>query len=268
MSALRISERVWVNLKDIRHFGPGVVLRHLSRLRSDGVATILIPGFGSMHVRAGDSDIAAIRQVFIDRQYDLSWPPDLNDRMQSRYEAILAAGETPIIVDAGANIGAAALWFGSRFPDAAVVAIEPDPANAALLKRNLAGRAKQVVLEAAVGSVPGRVSLIREGLSWAIRTTRSERGVEVVTIEDAFRASGGSTPFIVKIDIEGFESDLFSANTGWIARCHAVIIEPHDWLLPGQRSSGSFQKVMGELPFEIFLHGENLVYARAGGPPS
>lgn len=218
-----------------------------------------------MHIRTGDSDMAAIRQVFIDRQYDFSWPQHLSDRMQARYEAILAAGEKPIIVDAGANIGAAALWFGRRFPEANIVAIEPDPSNASLLRRNVAGRPHQVVLEAAVGSVPGRVSLVHEGLSWAIRTERSERGIEIVTIEDAFRASGGTTPFIVKIDIEGFESDLFAANTDWIARCHAVIIEPHDWMLPGQRSSGSFQKAMGELPFEIFLQGENLVYARAEG---
>jgi FkbM family methyltransferase len=259
---LRLSDRVRVNINDVRHLGPTVLLRHLGRLRPDSVATIRIPGLGPVHIRAGDSDMAAIRQVFIDRQYDLAWPSHLQDRMQARYDAMLAAGEKPIIVDAGANIGAAALWFESQFPQANIVAIEPDPSNASILRRNVAGRPNCVVLEAAVGSVAGRVSLVDEGMSWAIRTERSEHGVEVVTIEDAFRASGGTTPFIVKIDIEGFESDLFSANTDWVKRCDVVIIEPHDWLLPGQRSSGSFQKVMGELSFEIFLRGENLLYAR------
>jgi FkbM family methyltransferase len=260
---LRLSDRIAVNISDVRHLGPTVLLRHLGRLRPDRIATIRVPGLGPVHIRAGDSDMAAIRQVFIDRQYDLSSPSHLQVRMQERYEAMLAAGEKPIIVDAGANIGAAALWFESEFPQAKIVSIEPDPSNASVLRRNVAGRPNCVVLEAAVGSVGGRVSLVHEGMSWGIRTERSEHGIEVVTIEDAFRASGGTTPFIVKIDIEGFESDLFSANTDWVNRCDAVIIEPHDWLLPGQRSSRSFQEVMGDLPFDIFLRGENLLYARA-----
>ena len=39
-------------------------------------------------------------------------------------------------------------------------------------------------------------------------------------------------PFIVKVDIEGVELDLFSGNTEWVARTPLLIVEPHNWLLP------------------------------------
>jgi hypothetical protein len=71
------------------------------------------------------------------------------------------------------------------------------------------------------------------------------------------------TLFIAKIDIEGFEGDLFSDNIGWLKDVYAVYIEPHDWLLPGKATSRNFQRAMGDLDFEIYISGENLLYVRA-----
>ena len=79
---------------------------------------------------------------------------------------------------------------------------------------------------------------------------------------DAFAKVANGVPFIVKIDIEGFESDLFSTNVGWLDDVYMVIIEPHDWMLPGMKSSRSFQVAMGQHDFDIFVLGENLIYVR------
>jgi len=79
---------------------------------------------------------------------------------------------------------------------------------------------------------------------------------------DAFAKVAGGIPFIAKIDIEGFESDLFSANVEWLNDVSMVIIEPHDWMLPGKKTSRSFQAAMGRHDFEIFISGENLIYIR------
>ncbi len=48
------------------------------------------------------------------------------------------------------------------------------------------------------------------------------------------RAPRNSRPFIAKIDIEGFESELFSQNTDWVRLFSIIVIELHDWLLPGR----------------------------------
>ena len=263
VSPSEIRNRIAINLADIRQFGPGVLLRHAAKHKSDRRIELRAAGVGRIVIRAGDSDICALRQALIDREYSFEWPDSLKERIDARYREILAAGGKPIIVDAGANIGAASLYFLSRFPEAHVVAIEPDPGNAAILKENLGGRSNAVVLEAAIGAERGHVALQSPGHSWAVRTERSDSGVAMVTVDDAYKASTGDTPFIVKVDIEGFEEDLFAKNTDWIDKAFAVFVEPHDWMIPERHTSRSFQQAMARLPFKIYIRGENLLYVRA-----
>jgi hypothetical protein len=66
----------------------------------------------------------------------------------------------------------------------------------------------------------------------------------------------------VKVDIEGFEADLFASNTDWLDDVSVVIVEPHDWLLPGRGTSLSFQLELARRAFEVLVSGENLVYVR------
>ena len=82
-------------------------------------------------------------------------------------------------------------------------------------------------------------------------------------MSDAFSRIRHGTPFIAKIDIEGFESEVFLDNLGWLDDIYMLLIEPHDWLFPGQRKSRSLQRAMASRDFEIFISGENLVYVRA-----
>jgi hypothetical protein len=122
------------------------------------------------------------------------------------------------------------------------------------------------VVEAAIGSRPGLVSLANPfGEAWAVQTTRSdaEEGVRVRTIPELVAAEGPSAQlFIVKIDIEGFEDDLFRTNLGWIDETTSIIVEPHDWMLPGKGTSINFRRALAERGFELLVSGENLIYVR------
>jgi FkbM family methyltransferase len=254
--------RIGVNLADARVFGVGVLIRHYKKLTNNRVMTVKAQGVGPVHIRAGESDIATLRQVFIGGEYDLSHPEHLKDRVQARYRAILDMGSIPVIADIGANIGSASLWFKQMFPEAAVVAVEPDPDNAAVLKRNLAGCPRVSVVEAAIGASAGFVALENRSSGWAVQTKRAESGIAIVTVPDVLGQVPGGVPFIIKIDIEGFESDLFKSNLDWIADAYVVMIEPHDWMLPGQMTSRAFQQAMAAHPFEMFIRGENILYVR------
>jgi FkbM family methyltransferase len=254
----------WLIL-DAKRFGLGFVAHNVHRVLGTELASIPLRGIGSVWVRPMNSDVDTIRQVFGGRDYALDSPAAVGERVRRRYEEILADDRRPIIVDAGANIGAASLWFKHEFPESAIVAVEPDPSNAAILRRNFGNDPHGKVLEAAIGDELGFVTLAAgnpEGEGWAMQTERADDGVPVVTIHDAFAAAGDGVPFIVKIDIEGFERDLFRSNTTWLADTYVVFIEPHDWMMPGQHTSQNFQKAMAEHPFELFLKGENLVYVR------
>ncbi len=225
-----------------------------------------LPGFGDIGVRPGSSDLDVVRQVFRERSYDIAAYPQ-NARVQQRLAAILAAGQVPVIIDAGANIGASSIWFAANHPSARVLAVEPDPRNAACCRANCADRPGITVVEAAIGSTPGTVSLWDPGLAyaWSVRTERNE-GVgttRVCTIAELVATVPGGRLFIAKIDIEGFESDLFAANLDWLADAVAVIIEPHDWMLPGRNTSREFQRAIAVEDFEIVIRGENLLYFHA-----
>src|SRR5438445_120139 len=51
------------------------------------------------------SDKSIFFQIWIKKEYDARGWPQLWDRLQSAYYSIVKAGRTPLIIDAGANIG-------------------------------------------------------------------------------------------------------------------------------------------------------------------
>jgi len=68
----------------------------------------------------------------------------------------------------------------------------------------------------------------------------------------------GFTPFIAKIDIEGAEEELFSADTGWVDEFPLLIIELHDGLIPTSASSRNFLRCMAERDRDFVYWGENV----------
>ena len=85
---------------------------------------LVLPGGKKFEFRPSVADREVCRQVFINQDYDLK-------RLQ-RYGDIMGwyqQSEKPVIIDAGANIGAASLWFSLTFPKAKIIAVEPDIGN-------------------------------------------------------------------------------------------------------------------------------------------
>jgi hypothetical protein len=100
---------------------------------------------------------------------------------------------------------------------------------------------------------------------WAYRTVsiaetdRTTEAVPRVTINEIFRVHAANTfPFLIKVDIEGAEGELFSANTDWVARTPLLIIELHDWLLPKQRTSQPFLRCIAQLDRDFVYLGETI----------
>jgi hypothetical protein len=83
-----------------------------------------------------------------------------------------------------------------------------------------------------------------------------------VTIDSLLSLNADATPFIVKIDIEGFEDDLFSRNTDWVDLFPVLIIELHDWMLPGARVTQKFLADIAKRERE-FMHFDGYVVSIA-----
>jgi hypothetical protein len=89
--------------------------------------------------------------------------------------------------------------------------------------------------------------------NWAFRTetTDDETGIPCVTIPDIYDrecSEGATFPFIVKIDIEGAEADVFAQNTDWLKRTPIVMIELHDWLFPKKQTAAGFLRCIADEP--------------------
>src|SRR4051812_5012592 len=70
-------------------------------------------------IRNNSSDWTVFKQVFIWKEYEYPVP-------------FIPA----TILDAGANVGYAALWFNRKFPNAKIISLEPENSNFEILLKN------------------------------------------------------------------------------------------------------------------------------------
>lgn len=163
----------------------------------------------------------------------------------------------PVVVDVGAGIGLFTLFVKRRYPAASVLAFEPVPRNAALLRQNLAlhGLEDDVVLRrSCLGAKPGpdtgftlvpnlagnstlyprelveqqRLMARAVGEQRAAALFATERiPVEVECFSPALEEFAATGPIdLVKIDVEGAEPDVLDgiADADW-PRIGALIVE-------------------------------------------
>jgi len=232
------------------------------RLSQESLQTIAVKGPNServLHFRANSSDIRAINQIYKGQEYALARlkrAPEISDFLATEH----SIGMEPLIIDAGANIGASAVYFALAFPQALIVAIEPEAENFRLLQRNTEGL-RVHCLQAALASSPGKAKVIDPGEGhWGYRTEQAAdgAGIPCVTIPEICDMARPHFPFIVKIDIEGAEGDVFSRNTAWVARTPIIIVELHDWLLPKAGTAQSFLRRVADEPRDFIIVGENI----------
>jgi len=205
-----------------------------------------------LRCRPNTSDIEVFRQVFENREYSC---------LDDVHEAYL-------IIDCGANVGYSSAYFLSRFPESYVIAVEPDEANFSLLKTNVAAYGSRCrAICSAVWSHP--VGLVMsempfgDGREWA-RTVRTPRDGETPTMKGVdigtlLNDSGYDRISILKIDIEGAESIIFSSNyESWIGKVDNLVIEIH-----GDGCLSPFRNAISGRPFCLSQCGELTVCKRS-----
>lgn len=178
-------------------------------------------------VRAGTTDSACYRQVLLEKHYDFS------------------LGFSPrLIIDGGANIGMASVFFANKYPSARIIAVECEKSNFEMLKRNTARYSNITPVFCAVWSENGTLHVNEgsEGENWAFRTQLSGEGecVPAQTIDAIVATNGEGNADLVKLDIEGAEREVFDRPGEWLKYASAVMVELHEHFSPG--CSKSFEK--------------------------
>ena len=137
-----------------------------------------------------------------------------------------------LFVDIGANVGSYTV-LASKVCGARTIAVEPDPGAAAALRRNVEinGIGTRVeVVEAALGAAKGTVAFTvgRDTVNRIAETGDTcVREVALITLDEAL---AGKVPRLIKIDVEGFEAEVFKGAQITLADpgLEAIVTESQD----------------------------------------
>lgn len=210
-------------------------------------------------------DWATVIEIFGRLEYDTSKFANYSE-IRAHFKRISEAG-TALILDLGANIGVASNYFAQSYHGAIIVAVEPSSKNIDLLRVNTIKTHGVKIVHGAVGPSTGKVDLYDNGSgNNAFRTfgeeSQKSETVDCFSIVQLIEANSDSTPFLVKIDIEGAEKDLFAKENGWIDSFKVIVVETHDWMLPGQAISSNLLAALGGRNRDLIFQGENLFSIR------
>lgn len=170
-------------------------------------------------LRPRSTDIRVAHEIFSLRELDISWP--LRD--------------TPVaIIDAGANVGYSTAAMKQRWPDASVVAIEPDADNFAVLQKNTQHLRSVSLRQKPIWGTRCslRVKPDTNSAAWSIQfepvPEGSAQSTPSETIADLIESCPRRHCDLLKLDIEGAELSIFSQpDLAWIERVSVVVVEVH-----------------------------------------
>jgi FkbM family methyltransferase len=189
------------------------------------VYRVTLPGIRNPVVlRIGTTDVSVMRQVLQECQYDAEFP-----FVPRR------------IVDAGANIGLAAVYFANKYPNSEILAVEPELSNFQLLKENTRSYPNVHAIRGALWKEDGELILFDPDMGHHGFQTHDIDGRAVVgqvrvkafTVPSLMRHMNWSQVDLLKVDIEGAEKEVFESSEGWIRCVEACMVELHDSIKPG-----------------------------------
>lgn len=140
--------------------------------------------------------------------------------------------EPAVILDCGANVGFASLYFASRYPSARIYALEPDPGTFRRLEANTLDADNVVAIARALAAQDGAIPFFSSPASVSSSLTRRssdqrEISVDAVSLGSLMGSLGLTAVDVLKLDIEGAEFSVLE-NAGEALRAvGAVVAEIH-----------------------------------------
>jgi FkbM family methyltransferase len=186
----------------------------------------------------GPSFLSAWDEIFVNRAYEVP----------------VKSGARPCLVDAGANIGLAALFWKWRYGHFRYLGFEPDPEVAACGRENLrVWEIEGEIIEVAVAGEDGERWFQSDGADGGSLARDYKSGPGDLPLVKVKRLS----PFLpaevdlLKIDIEGAEGEVLQEIGSSLARVRALFVEWHS--KPGQPGLGAAMAQLEAAGFDCYL---------------
>jgi FkbM family methyltransferase len=165
---------------------------------------------------------------------------------------------SPWIIDCGANIGLSVIYFKRNYPEAKIIAIEPDPSLFNILRKNLDsfGYEDVVITQNALWYEEGSVKFKQEGgFSGQVRKSNENNDiieVDTITLNKLLR---NKKVGLLKIDIEGAENDIFINTNPNLLNVDNIFIEYHS-RKDEKQSFDIILKKLSDQGFRYHIHHE------------
>ena len=205
-------------------------------LHDSGTTTLLGQPFAFSDA---EGFLHSLREIFIDRVY-----------------AFNARNDRPHIIDAGANMGLSVLYFKSLYPDATIVAYEPDRAIFELLTRNVAHCRGVDLRNAAAWVEDTQLSFFSEGaLAGSSEMDFTGRGRAITVPAERLKTELAKRPVdFLKLDIEGAENHVLFDIVDELANVDHLFFEYHS--VPGQpQQLGDLLNLVSAAGFRYTING-------------
>lgn len=250
----------YMDLRSVARFRSYILRR--DRRRAQPGETILLrmkrPFEGTVRLREWGTDFYTFDEIAV----------------REVYRSVVSGIPAPhTVIDLGANIGLASLYFAHHWPTCRIFAIEPNAETYELLASNLSDlarlgrcgtlRAGVWDTNADLDSVPGLPPGGFDSYSLKEAAT-SHRGCGTVpglAMREIIERSQFGEIGLLKVDIEGSEVRLFSGDMGWLERVATIAIEFHG----RAREESRFDQIMAANGFRLRAEGEHTVVFSKGG---
>lgn len=198
-------------------------------------------------LRNNTSDITVFYQVFFLNSYNFNYPSQVD-----------------VIIDCGANIGMSSIFFHLRFPQALILALEPEESNYNMLVKNCSYYQNIITLKAGIWNKNTKLQLVNKSNEpWEMQVEENQndsiKDVEAVSISYLLQKFNLPKIDILKIDIEGSEKELFEFDSEkWLPHTRIICIELHDHMRKG--AAQSFFRAIDKYEYTMVKRKENLFF--------
>lgn len=215
-----LAARLVTDFTTLRYLGISKAISFFKSRGKNIVVTISLPKrLNSVSLRGGTSDILCFENCIARHIYSCYQPTH----------------EPQVIIDAGANIGASAVWFLMHYPIANLIALEPDINNFNLCQKNLAAFGSRVIIQQAALWSSGTELQVQnpdaapDSLCYSQTARSSKQSISAHSMSDLMISHKLDRIDIFKCDVEGAEIEIFGDPNvdDWVQNIQAILIELH-----------------------------------------
>jgi FkbM family methyltransferase len=165
------------------------------------------------------------------------------------------------IIDCGANVGLASIYFNSFYSEARIIAVEASTENFLIMEKNVCKFPNIKPLHNAIWKTSGTVSIdknFRDKLPWSFSVTDAKncKGEQVasITMSQIMKENDMLSIDLLKVDIEGGEKAIFTdiESCKFLKVTKIIAIEIHDEI----NIRSEIEKVLLHYGFLSVLSGE------------